>query len=95
MKIKAGSILTLETGEYSDFTYHGPFKVLKDINQRQVVELFRAQWKPTLDPGEELGAWDNHPDPYEFMWWLTKEGYIEDIASHHSWHIGSYGRLEP
>lgn len=31
MLIKTGAILVLETGEYSDYTFSGPFRVLIDF----------------------------------------------------------------
>src|SRR6185312_10920888 len=88
MKIKRGTLLVLETGEYSDYTFHGPFRVMKGFDEVKVVDLHRKQWKP------ENPEWDTEPDTDSFMGWLTAQGYIEPVENLVSWHIGSYGRLE-
>jgi hypothetical protein len=88
MKIKAGTTLILEHGEYSDYTFAGPFRVLKDFDQAEVCAEFRAQWKP--DPQED---WRDSPSEYEFIGWISKAGYVEDVPAH-KWHIGSY-RFDP
>lgn len=88
MKIKAGTILVLETGEYSDYTFHGPLRVLRDFDQAEVVGLHREQWTP---PNE----WEHEPDTDSLMGWLVTSGYVEAIDNVVSWHIGSYGRVEP
>ncbi len=109
MIIQPGTTLTLETGEYSDFTYVGPFLVLRTMDQAELVGTFRErhppEWVPylqsTLDnwkkmgwPQRDKGYW-KQPDTNMFIAWLTKEGYIEDIENHDSWYLGSYGRFEP
>ncbi len=87
MKLKAGMMLVLETGEYSDFSVTGPFRVMRDFDQAQIVETFKAKWKPKYD-------FKKTPDTDDFMGWLSRGGYIQDIDGVVSWHIGSYGRLE-
>lgn len=87
MLIKKGTVLCLETGEYSDYVVHGPFRVLRDFDQGQVVAQFKAQWTP---PHE----WRDEPDPDEFMGWLVSERYIEDIDPVLRWHLGSYGSMD-
>ncbi len=84
MKIKAGTILVLEHGEYSDYGFDGPFKVLKDFDQAEIAEVFREQWKPAYEG-------DTYISERDFIAWLSKEFYIKDIAGCHHWHIGSYG----
>ena len=88
MKIAAGTILVLETGEYSDYTFSGPFRVLRDFDQTEVVAAHVAQW---IAPND----WEKAPDTDSFMGWLSSERYIEPIDGVVSWYIGSYGRLEP
>lgn len=34
MLIKEGTVICLETGEYSDYSFHGPFRALRDFDQR-------------------------------------------------------------
>lgn len=83
MKIRAGTVLVFDHGEYSDYSFTGPFRVLKDFDQAEVSEQFREQWKA---PNE----WRNNPDESEFISWMNLTGYVEDLPSH-QWHIGSYG----
>lgn len=78
---KAGQLLILETGEYSDYTFHGPFRVSKDFDMRELSETFK----------------DSQDDPsyclYGFIGFLSSAGYVEDIECDHI-HIGSYGSIE-
>lgn len=88
MKLKAGMTLVLENGEYNNYSFTGPFRVMRDFDQAQIVETFKAQWEPTND-------WeDEEPDADDFQGWLSREGYIEGIEGLVSWHTGTYGRLE-
>lgn len=89
MMIAAGTILVIETGEYSSYTFHGPFRVVRDFDQAEAVAAHRAQHRPTEDD-----VYD-HPTPETFLGWLNKEGMIEPIDGVVSWHVGSYGELDP
>lgn len=88
MIIKAGTILTFATGEYSDHYSYPPHKVLIDFDQEALVEVFKEEVPEPED------AWD----PYRldlFIPWMTKKGYVEQVEETVYWHIGSYGRFEP
>lgn len=82
---KAGELLVLEDGEYSDKSWAGPFRVVKDFDIREAEEACRAAHKPTYE-GDE-------PGPWEFREWLCKTGYLADVDCR-SIHIGSYSRIE-
>lgn len=86
VSIPAGNPLTLIEGEYSDTIYHGPFRVVKDIDKVAVLAAFRAQWTPSDE-------YEDGPEPHDFMAYLAREGFIVDDESV-SWYIGAYGRLE-
>lgn len=75
--IKAGTILTLEHGEYSDWSYEGPFRVVHDFDQQMAADAFKAANKSTW-------SWD-------FAEWLSREGYVEDVPDGFRWYLGSYG----
>jgi hypothetical protein len=77
---KQGQILTLEQGEYSDFQYAGPFRVLRDLDIQSVVDRFQST----------VGR-DKYPNA--FIAWLATEGYIEDVGGSR-WDLGSFN-LEP
>jgi hypothetical protein len=86
--IKQGTILTFEHGEYSDRGWDGPFTVLKDVDQAEVRDVFLGEWRAT--PHED---WERASE-YDFIGWLSRTGYIEDVPNQRSWFIGSYG-FEP
>lgn len=83
----AGTLLMIETGEYSDYSFNGPVRVLKDVTKRVLAEKFRA--------AEPLEDWLDAPEPYDFLPWLVKEGYAEAVDNVVSWHVGSYGEFTP
>ena len=91
MRITEGATLVFETGEYSDYSFTGPFRVLRAFDQAEIVEAYKAAWRaehPTP------GVWDEADSP-GLVAWMVKGGYVEDVPNVVSWHIGSYGRLEP
>ena len=83
---KAGELLILETGEYSDKSWSGPFKVLKDFDIREAAAQYKSEFKP------DENSYSDEPSPYEFRDWLSKTGLIEDVDCR-SVHIGSYGSV--
>ncbi len=85
MKIKAGTLLTFEHGEYSDRGWNGPFVVLKDFDQAEVSDAYVAEWNT-----QDHEAYDS-PSEYDFIAWMNKSGYVEDAANARSWYIGDYG----
>jgi hypothetical protein len=86
MQVKAGTILVMTHGEYSDYSYTGPFRVVKDFDQAEIAETFRNAWAAV--PRE---AWEKRPSEHEFIGWLSTEGFVEDVANSWEWYIGSYG----
>jgi len=87
--LEAGTILLLETGEYSDHSTHGPFIILKAFDQSVVSKEYKDSWTPT-----EEDFYDR-PDPHGFIAWLATQGYIEDAPKTFRWHVGSYGEFTP
>jgi hypothetical protein len=82
---KAGELLLLESGEYSDKSWAGPFRVLKDFDIREAAGEVKAAYKPDYD-GDEPGTTNLRE-------WLFTNGFLEDVECR-SIHIGSYGRIE-
>ena len=92
-KHEVGSILLLERGDYSSRVWEGPFRVVKTFKRSEIVNKFITEWKP-----ENIHSWqseDDKPEPEDFIAWLSREGYIEDIKHASSWHVGSYGEFSP
>jgi hypothetical protein len=86
MIIKAGTILTFEDGEFSDFSYNGPFRVLKDFDQKTVVNDYIRLFKP-----EYL---QDKPDVERFLNYLSVNDYIVDDFPKYAWYLGAY-KFEP
>jgi hypothetical protein len=89
----AGTLLIIETGEYSDKTWNGPVRVLKPLSKSQVADQFREEHRKSWEP-KFAGDWyECRPD--DFLPWLVAAGYVEHVDDVHSWHVGSYGEFEP
>ena len=84
---KAGELVILENGEYSDRSWSGPFRVLKDFDMVELAEQLKATFQPEQD------HYSSEPGPYDFIQWLSAEGYLQDVECRRV-HVGSYGQLE-
>ena len=84
MIYKAGTILLLEEGEYSDFGYCGQLVTLDELNISDAVETFKSSFVPKNE-------WDT-PDPGAFVAWLCTTQRCAAL-NHETLHIGSYGNL--
>lgn len=80
-----GETISIETGEYSDYSSSDPFVVLK-----------------TLDIKEQLGIWlvanpeateDYSFNYWEFVAWLSSQGFIADKENHQRVWLGAYSCL--
>lgn len=87
--LKKGTLLVIETGEYSDRNWFGPVRLLKDTTKAKLVEAYKKEWV------KEPDSWRDAPDPDGFLPWLVKSKRAEDVANVHSWHVGSYGEFDP
>lgn len=85
--IEKGTILAFCGGEWSDKWTTGPFNVLRDFDQKEVVDAFRAQFKPDYEGDEASES--------EFIAWLTLNGYIADVPKSYRWYVGAYGEFAP
>jgi hypothetical protein len=76
--IPEGSLFTFTTGQYSEYSVTGLFKALKSID---ISTLFK-QW---LEEHPEQAGFFNL-NAYEFIAWVTKEGYLEQVDCY-EWHV--------
>jgi hypothetical protein len=83
--IKAGTLLIIETGEYSDRDWQSPVRVLKDFVKFDVAEEFKALPRSRR----------RSPGPADFLPWLITAGYVEAVDDVTSWHVGCYSQFEP
>lgn len=90
MIIKAGTIINLTYGIYSDKVYDGPFLVLKDLDQFKVSQDYISDWKRGAVEHDYWFDTDDPPRPETFPAWLTREGYIEDVKNSATWFTGAY-----
>lgn len=83
---KLGDIILLSNGEYSDYSFAGPFRVLKPLNfNSELLKELQGNWKPS-------SHWEQF-SPDSVIGGLTSLGYIEDIESSEVW-IGAYGKVD-
>ena len=90
MKHVEGEILILETGCYSDYSFQGPFKVLKDFESREEAEKHTTIY--AFSVAEEDKDWD-HASTNSFIAHLVTNGFIEEMGYVRE-HIGDYGDIE-
>ena len=85
--LEKGSLLIIETGEYSDRMTEGPVRMLADYKKSDLATEYADTWKPTDD-------YDEKPTPGAFLSWLVATGKAEAVDCEF-WHVGSYGKFEP
>jgi len=83
--IPAGSLLTVTTGVYSDYSVHGVFKALQDID----ANILRAQWF-VLHPEQAEGY---RFDEDAFLGWLARLNFIEALDCF-EFHMSDYSRAD-
>lgn len=97
-QFKAGELITIATGYYSDYTVEGVFRVLKGFDPNLIVPDYIAYHKSRFpvdyEPDEyDVGRWS--PDymteegTLDFFAWLIKEGWLATVDSR-EWHLGDY-----
>lgn len=83
--IPAGSLLTITTGIYSDYSVHGVFKALQDID----ANALRAEWL-VLHPEQ---AQDYSFNEDAFLGWLARRNFIEALDCF-EFHLSDYSRAD-
>ena len=76
--IPAGSLLTISTGEYSDYTISGVFRAKTEID----ASALRDEWF-RLHPEQSDGYRFREA---EFLGWLYRNGVLESVSCF-EWHI--------
>jgi len=89
--LEAGSYLLLENGKYSDYEVKGPFVMLKSVSKGSLVIEF-MDWfhKNNLDAEYEYTDYrhKHEPDHCDFVEWIVRSGYAQDMKNGTRWHIG-------
>jgi hypothetical protein len=86
-RLEIGTLLMIETGDYSDISVSDPVRVIRAFCKDEVASAFRAAFVPDDE-------WQEEPDASDFLPWLVAGGYVENVDNAHRWHVGSWG-FEP
>lgn len=87
-KYRPGTIVSCESGSYSDFGIVGIVVTLQDCDLHELAELFRDAWRGAHPKAE---SWKK-PGPNEFVAWLVAEQHVAPV-NYTSIHLGDYGDL--
>ena len=71
MLVKSGTVVMLERGEWH-YANIGPYRILRDFDEREYVERFLAQWKPKPHRTHK-------PSVHDFGKWLVSIGAAEEM----------------
>lgn len=88
--LRAGTLLILEHGEYSDFNYDAPLRLLKDFTKRELIDSFSKEWEQ-----KDYDSAFSFPNYWDFAAWLVRSGRAEAAENVTTWHLGSYGDFQP
>ena len=87
--IPAGTIVTMTTGEYSDYSIIGAFRAVRDITHDDIERVKREiEERPNRD---EMYGYELYT---AFIAVLVASGFLEDTPSAEIY-LGDYGRIEP
>lgn len=88
---KAGELMTIAQGVFSAYYVNGLFKVLVEFDAQELL----IKW--AKETGREINDGVVPPDcknkNLEYLGWLNKKGYIEDV-DYRELHIGSYNETK-
>lgn len=79
-EVKKGDLVVFECGDYSDYTYTGPFRALADFECSEQAELWENAERAKHDLEEEDACpfWFNFRS-HNYAAWLMQQGLIEDV----------------
>ena len=85
---KAGSLLSIESGEYSDYSVHGFFVVLRDFSPQDELAAHMAtkKYEPDEWTRERMGT-------SAFMAFLIAKGFLLEVP-YGVIHTDDYGRID-
>jgi hypothetical protein len=81
MRYEVGYVILVQSGEYSDKSTHGVFRVKVAFEKDAMIDAFKL-----------TKAGEDYFEHGEFVTWLDSQGVVEEII-YHVMHIGSYGDL--
>lgn len=84
-KMNKGELITIATGEYSDYTVTGVFRILDDFEPQEVIDEYLREHPDQREPYSA--------DISGFLAWLGRKCLIDPVDSR-EWHIGSYSTFQ-
>ena len=94
MKIKAGQIICITTGEYSDYGIRDHLRAIRGFDSSELIEDFKGTefYRAADYEGDDA---DEYGSDSRFLAWLIRQGIVEPLDANEvvELHIGSYGRL--
>jgi hypothetical protein len=87
--MEVGDLLIVETGEYDDFGYDAPLRMVVPMSRRQIADAYLMHWRR---PKVSLGSPEKKPPCKGFRPWIIAAGFAVEVPNFHTWHIGGcYG----
>jgi len=68
-----GVLIGLSSGEYSDYSFNGLYRVLKDLHLPTLAQDYHDSLKPNKWGQKDVSATG-------FGSWLIRGGYVEEVA---------------
>jgi hypothetical protein len=104
--VLVGDLITISTGEYSDYSVHGVFIVRKTYNPDDLIQQFAKEKTAEYMQRHNLTADQVNNYAFDrwsvtggdihmaFVGWVTHpdNGWLESVDSR-EWYLGSYGNL--
>lgn len=85
---KRGEFFGFSEGEYSDYSFQGLYKCLRDLDMGELTQAYYDQCPPH--------QWDeerNEASGHGFGAWLIANNHVEEV-DYDEIHCGSYGAFE-
>jgi len=85
---KKGELVTVSTGEYSDYCVNGLFEVLNDFDAIEQLNVWCSETGRSIKNGVVERDYKN--ENIEYMPWLVTKGFVKDV-DYRELHTGGYG----
>jgi len=87
---EVNELMTIAKGEHSDYCVQGLFKVVKQIDAKELLSVWAKSRGLETRGGAYIGAWR---EGISFVGWLNRNGYIEEVQ-YRELHIGDDHEVE-
>lgn len=87
--LKAGELLLITRGAYSDKATEGPLRLLMDTTLANMERAYRMAGKLHPESVSSMHEPDDAMPTSDFVAWLVKSRFVEHVSCQ-TWHIGDY-----